>query len=191
MSVENWSMNMGYPSEWEATFTLADGKKIDLRPKQSTDTEMLWNMFSTLSEKSLSNLVPPFTRERIEGWTSDIDHDKVLTIVAVVREKDEQRIVGSATLSFNKNEIFKHKAELAIAVHDDYQNMAIGTLMLKHLLDIAKIKELRKVWLLVNTDNDRAVHLYKKVGFEIEGKLSKERYSESRFGDEYRMAVFF
>jgi ribosomal protein S18 acetylase RimI-like enzyme len=191
MSVENWSMNMGYPSEWEATFTLADGKKIDLRPKQSTDTEMLWNMFSTLSEKSLSNLVPPFTRERIEGWTSDIDHDKVLTIVAVVREKDEQRIVGSASLSFNKNEIFKHKAELAIAVHDDYQNMAIGTLMLKHLLDIAKIKGLRKVWLLVNTDNDRAVHLYKKVGFEIEGKLSKERYSESRFGDEYRMAVFF
>jgi diamine N-acetyltransferase len=69
--------------------------------------------------------------------------------------------------------------------------MAIGTLMLKHLLDIAKIKGLRKVWLLVNTDNDRAVHLYKKVGFEIEGKLSKERYSESRFGDEYRMAVFF
>jgi hypothetical protein len=102
MSVENWSMNMGYPSEWEATFTLADGKKIDLRPKQSTDTEMLWNMFSTLSEKSLSNLVPPFTRERIEGWTSDIDHDKVLTIVAVVREKDEQRIVGSASLSFIK-----------------------------------------------------------------------------------------
>jgi hypothetical protein len=75
---------------------------------------MLWNMFSTLSEKSVANLVPPFTRERIEGWTSNIDHDKVLTIVAVTREKDAQRIVGSASLSFNTQEIFKHKAELSI-----------------------------------------------------------------------------
>jgi putative acetyltransferase len=183
-------MNMGYPSAWETTFTLADGKKVDFRPKQSTDTEMLWNMFSTLSEKSLSNLVPPFTRERIEGWTSNIDYDKVLTIVAVIREKDEQRIVSSASLSFNKQEIFKHKAELGITVHDDYQNMGIGTAMLKHLLSIARMKKIRKVWLLINTDNDRAVHLYKKAGFEIEGKLSKERYFDGKFGDEYRMAIF-
>jgi putative acetyltransferase len=181
---------MGYPSVWETTFTLADGRKVDFRPKQSTDTEMLWNMFSTLSEKSLSNLVPPFTRKRIEGWTSKIDNDKVLTIVAVLREKDKQRIVGSASLSFNTLEIFKHKAELSITVHDDYQNKGIGTAMLKHLLSIARMKTLRKVWLLVNTDNDGAVHLYQKVGFEIEGKLSKERYSNGKFGDEFRMAVF-
>lgn len=181
---------MGYPAAWETTFTLADGKKVIFRPKQATDTEMLWNMFSTLSIKSVSNLVPPFTRERIEGWTSNIEYDKVLTIVAVVREKDEQRIVGSASLSFNAHEIFRHKAELSIAVRDDYQNMGIGTALLKHLLSIARMKTLRKVWLLVNTDNDRAVHLYKKAGFEIEGKLSKERYSDGRFGDEYRMAIF-
>jgi ribosomal protein S18 acetylase RimI-like enzyme len=181
---------MDYPSEWEIVFTARNGKKVDFRPKQSGDTEMLWKMFSTLSEKSLSNLVPPFTRERIEGWTSNIDYDKVLTIVAVIREKDEHRIVGSASLSFNTNEIFKHKAELSITVHDDHQNMGIGTAMLEHLLSIARMKKLRKVWLLVDTDNDRAVHLYKKVGFEIEGKLSKERCFDGKFGDEYRMAIF-
>mgnify|MGYP006266892031 CR=1 FL=1 len=62
--------------------------------------------------------------------------------------------------------------------------------MLRHLLSIARIKKLKKVCLLVNTDNDRVVHLYKKVGFEIEGKLSRERYFDGKFGDEYRMAIF-
>jgi len=59
-----------------------------------------------------------------------------------------------------------------------------------HMLDIARKKKLRKVWLLVNTDNDRAVHVYKKVGFEIEAKLCKERYVRGNYGDEYRMAIF-
>jgi len=183
-------MNMGYPSAWETIFTLADNKKVGFRPIQSTDTEMLWNMFSSLSEESLSNLVPPFTRERIEGWTSNIDYDEVLAIVAVVEEKNEQRIVGVASLNFNPQEVFKHKADLGITVHDNYQNMGIGTALLNHLLGIARMKKLRKVWLLVSTDNDKAVHMYKKAGFEIEGKLCKEIYFKGKYGDEYRMAVF-
>jgi hypothetical protein len=80
---------MNYPSEWETVFALKNGKKVNLRPEQSGDTEMLWKMFSTLSEKTVSNLVPPFTRERIERWTSNIDYDKVLAIVAVIEEKNE------------------------------------------------------------------------------------------------------
>ena len=75
---------MGYPSEWETVFTLKNGMKVNFRPEQSGDTEMLWRMFSTLSEKSLSNMVGPSTRERVEGWTSNIDYDKVLAIVAVI-----------------------------------------------------------------------------------------------------------
>ncbi len=181
---------MGYPSEWETVFTMKNGKKVSFRPKQSGDTEMLWEMFSTLSEKSLSNLAPPFTRERIEEWTSNIDYDKVLTIVAVMDKNSEQRIVGSASLSFNQREVFRHTAELGIAVHDSCQSMGIGSAMLKHLIDIAKMKKLTKVYLNVDADNDRAIHIYKKAGFEIEGKLRNEKYYKGQYSDEYRMAIF-
>ena len=180
---------MKYPTEWETVFTAKNGMKVEFRPKQSSDTEMLWNMFSTLSEDSVSNLIPPFTRERIEGWTSNIDYDEVLAIVAVIKEKNEQRIVGSASLKFNPNEHSKHKAELGITVHDEYQNMGIGTALVKHLLNIARMKKLIQVWLQVNTDNDIAVHIYKEAGFQIEGKLCKERYIKGKYRDEYRMAI--
>ncbi len=181
---------MAYPKEWETAFTAKNGKRVNFRPEKPSDTEMLWSMFSTLSEESLSNLIPPFTRERIESWTNNIDYDKVLPIVAVTKEKNNQRIIGSASLQFNPQEVFKHKAELGLTVHDNYQNMGIGTALLNHMLAIARTKKLRKVYLIVNTDNERAIHLYKKAGFEIEGKLSKEIYLKGKYGDEYRMAIF-
>jgi hypothetical protein len=92
---------MDYPSEWETEFTLKNGKRVSLRPTQSGDTEMLWRMFSMLSEKSLSNLASPFTRERVEGWTSDIDYDRVLTIVAVIDERSKGRIVAAVVITIS------------------------------------------------------------------------------------------
>jgi putative acetyltransferase len=180
---------MEYPTEWELIFTAKNGMKVEFRPKLSSDTEMLWEMFSTLSEDSVSNLIPPFTRERIEGWTTNIDYDEVLAIVAVIKENKKQRIVGSASLKFNPQEHSKHKAELGITVHDDYQNMGIGTALVKHLLNIARMKKLRKVWLQVNTNNNKAIHIYRNVGFQIEGKLIKERYINGKYRDEYKMAI--
>ena len=181
---------MDYPSEWETEFTAKNGKKVVFRPEQSGDTEMLWEMFSTLSEESVSNLIPPFTRERVESWTSNISYDEVLAIVAVIVNRDKQQIIGSASLKFNPQEALKHKAELGITVHDDYQNMGIGTALLNHLIDIARMKKLCKVWLLVSTDNNRAICIYKKAGFTIEGKLCKESCINGKYRDEYRMAHF-
>lgn len=75
-----------YPKEWKKEIVLKNGVHVLLRPELATDTEMLWKMFSTLSKASLENVVLPFTRERIEGWTSSIDYDKILPILALIRE---------------------------------------------------------------------------------------------------------
>jgi len=179
-----------YSKEWEKEIVLKNGVHVFLRPELATDTEMLWTMFSTLSKASLENLVLPFTRERIEGWTSNLDYGKVLPILALIREGTGQRIVGSASLHFRSDAALKHRAELGITVHDDYQDKGLGTAMINHLLEIAHKKGLKKLFLRVNTENARAIHVYEKCGFEIEARLRMERYQNGRFGDEYRMAIF-
>lgn len=102
---------------------------------------MLWKLFQTLSEKSLSNLIPQFTKEMIEDWTSNIDYDKILAIVAFTQDNQEEKIVTDAALRFNPQEILKHKAELAITVQDDYQHIGIGSALIEHLLKIARNKK--------------------------------------------------
>jgi putative acetyltransferase len=180
---------MEHPNEWKTVFTTKNGEKVVFRPEQSSDTEMLWEMFSTLSEASKSNLIPPFTRERIESWTQNINYDEVLAIVVVVKKKSGQQIIGSASLKFHPQEALKHKAELGITVHDIYQNMGIGTALLKHLISIARLKKLKKIYLNVSVANDRAINLYKKVGFKVEGKLCKESLINGEYRDEYRLAL--
>jgi RimJ/RimL family protein N-acetyltransferase len=180
---------VNYPEGWEKIIMLKNGVRVLLRPELSTDTEMLWQMFSTLSEASLDHLVTPFTYERIEGWTSNIDYDKSLPILALVEENGKQRVVSSATLSFFAVEAFRHKAELGVTVHDDFQNFGLGTVLVNFMLDIARMKGLKKVYLLVNTDNARAIHVYEKCGFRIEATLRKEFY-KGRLRDDFRMAIF-
>jgi putative acetyltransferase len=183
-------LSTSYPSVWERKIMLRDGRRVLLRPELPTDSEMLWEMFSTLSQTSLDNLVEPFTRQRIEGWTSNIDYDKNLPVLALVEEKGKSRVIGSASLSFHSTEANRHKAELGITVHDDYQNRGLGTIMINHLLNTARQKALKKVYLLVNADNSRAIHVYEKCGFKIEAKLEKEHSREGRLRDDYRMAIF-
>lgn len=181
---------MTYPPEWSAVFTAKNCKSVLFRPTQSDDTEMLWQMFSTLSEATISNLVPPFPRERIEGWTSNINPDVVLAIAAVVEEEGVKRVIGVSSLKFYPEVAFKHKADLGITVHDEFQNFGIGTALLSHMIALAKMRRLRKVCLTVHTKNLRAISLYKKMGFEIEGTLKKEMFFNNRFTDDYRMALF-
>lgn len=179
-----------YPEEWTKTITLNNGLKVFLRPEILTDTEMLWEMFSTLSKESLAFLVHPFPRERIEGWTSNIDYSKNLTILASIEENRKERVIGSSSLKFHSQKSTRHKAVLGITVHDDYQNQGLGTLMVKHLIGISLKMGLKKIYLRVDTENSKAIRVYEKCGFKIEAKLEKEDYVDGKFRDDYRMAIF-
>jgi hypothetical protein len=101
-----------YSKKWENEILLKNGKKVVLRPELPTDTEMLWEMFSTLSKASLDNLVERLTRERIEGWTNNIDYGKNLPILAMVEEEKKARIIGPASLSFYSTEANKTRQSL-------------------------------------------------------------------------------
>jgi putative acetyltransferase len=178
---------MSYPASWEKIFVARNGETIHFRPEQAADTEMLWSMYSTLSEATVSNLMPPFTRERVEGWTKNIDYSKVLAIAALT---GDARIVATASLQFNLQEALQHKAELGITVHDSYQKMGVGTALLKHVLDIAKERGLKNIHLIVRVDNERAICLYSKFGFKVEGTFHNEMCLNGRYVDDYRMALF-
>jgi len=118
---------------------------------------------------------------------------RALAIVAVVEEPDSRRrIVAVATLGFQQGVARRHRGEFDIVVHDDYQGQSLGTLLTQHMIDLARERGLRKVYLKTSTQNIRAIHVYKKMGFRIEGRLIMEHYHHRRqeFSDDFRMAIF-
>ena len=176
----------------EKLVALKDDSEVFFRPSTSQDFEMVWDMFSTLSEESLRFLPHPFIKEEIEHMMININYEELLPIVAVVEEPDaRRRIVAVATLGFQQGVSRKHRAEFDIVVHDDYQGRGLGTMLTQYMIDLARERGLRKVYLKTFTQNLRAIHVYEKLGFRIEGRLVMEHYHLLRqeFGDDFRMAI--
>ena len=172
--------------------TLKDGTKVHLRPSVKEDYENVWEMFSSLSKETLRFLPMRFTRERVGEWFKEMDYEKVLPILGIVWENGEERVIADASLEFSKLESRRHRAELGITVHDDYQGRGLGTEIIRHLIEIARSKCIKKLELLVVAKNERAIHLYERMGFIKEGHLRMNHYSyiTDDYGDDIPMALF-
>jgi putative acetyltransferase len=89
-----------------------------------------------------------------------------IAIAAMVGET----FVGEAELTPFKGRR-AHAGSLAIGVHDAWQRRGIGNVLMTELLDLAdNWLGLRRVELTVFADNDAALALYRKFGFDIEAR---------------------
>jgi ribosomal-protein-alanine N-acetyltransferase len=66
-----------------------------------------------------------------------------------------------------------------IAVKEEYRGQGIGDLLLEGLINIAVEKEMIGLTLEVRVGNEKAMKLYSKHGFKVEG-LRKNYYSDTR-----------
>lgn len=83
----------------------------------------------------------------------------------------------------------RHAAGIGMAVHDRWQGRGVGTALLRAGLDLADSwLNVIRLELHVFTDNERAIALYRRFGFEVEGTLRKYAYRAGRFDDAYLMA---
>ena len=78
-----------------------------------------------------------------------------------------------------------------MGVAQDCQGQGIGTQLLTALLDLAdNWMNLQRVELTVFSDNEPAMALYRKLGFEEEGLLRRYALRDGVFVDAYSMARF-
>jgi RimJ/RimL family protein N-acetyltransferase len=88
---------------------------------------------------------------------------------------DEGELIGTGAVSVVSGKPrFAHRSEIAISVRKDYWGKGIGTGIMNILMDFAKKSGAEVLELEVRSDNEAAISLYKKFGFEKIG--TNERY---------------
>ncbi|NEU05397.1 MULTISPECIES: GNAT family N-acetyltransferase [Clostridium] len=127
---------------------------------------------------------------RIEGIVNNLsDNDHM--IVAEIQEDDVLKVVGVANLSVNKSNRVRHSASIGIMIRREYQGKGIGRTLMENLIDLAdNWLMLVRAELGVFTDNEKAINLYKSLGFEIEGKRKYAVIKNGKYEDEYIMARY-
>jgi putative acetyltransferase len=81
-------------------------------------------------------------------------------------------VVGQLALHTNPNRPRRHHVgSIGMAVRDDWQGKGVGTALMQAAIDLAdKWLNLSRLELEVYIDNEPAVRLYRKFGFQVEGK---------------------
>ena len=132
--------------------------------------------------------IPSERIKRNEDFITNLDHNAHI-MVAVTKNLDgEEMLIGSAGLHICANPRQRHSAHLGIMVHKNYQGMGVGTKLMETLIDLAdNWLMLVRIELTVFTDNERAISLYKKFGFEIEGTTRKSAIRNGEYADNFVM----
>ena len=82
-------------------------------------------------------------------------------------------------------------AELYIFLHPGFFSKGLGSEFLKCLLSYSACElNLRKVFLFVTADNEKAVKYYERNGFEVEGVLRKHVWFRGDYRDRMIMSIF-
>jgi RimJ/RimL family protein N-acetyltransferase len=164
------------------------GERVYLRGVGPEDAE---SFITWLSDPDVRRLL---MRQRPLSIAEELDYikrvsasDTDLLLGIVLRDGD--RLIGGTGLH-NIDARCRH-ASFGISIGDkDYWDRGYGTeatrLLLAHCFDTLN---LNKVWLHVYEFNPRAVHVYEKLGFRVEGRLRQHTFFEGRYWDVISMGV--
>jgi len=160
-----------------------------IRPVKDGDGAGINNLrrMAGVFENTLS--IPSERIKQSEARIANME-ENVHSFVAVSQDNDgNEIIIGNAGLYVFANPRKRHSAGIGISVHKDFQGMGIGTKLMQSLLDIAdNWLMLIRVELSVFADNEKAIALYEKFGFSVEGTMKKAGIRNGAYVDEFIMA---
>jgi len=138
-----------------------------------------WKGNRSLADKIMSN-TQVLDQNSAQKWLKKNEEDKNQVIKGIFHLNHDQNIfVGIVRLMFI--DFYSKTAELGIFIgEDDLRGKGIGGEALRLILNYAFLKlELNKVYLRVTETNSKAINLYKKYNFKVEGRLKEHYYNLS------------
>lgn len=167
--------------------------RVSLRKARVGDLEQLAENTQSVADEGKYIFTERVTEERKRSMERLIKDAGCLVIVAEVGAGGRrQKIVGNLTMTkYGDVEKARHVRVLGMLLIDGYRGMGVGTRLMTRALDWAKVQDgVEKVILGVFSDNTRALHLYEKFGFKVEGVRKSQYYIGGKHADEIDMALF-
>ena len=165
-------------------FSAKDGRKVILRTPRWEDLDDLLELINSLIEEGAEiDMDAKKTREEEVDWLAGalarLEKWEELYVVAEV----DGKIVASSSVRKRKFRWESHVGDLGIIIKSGYRDAGIGTEMMKTLIDQARAMGLKILTLTVFATNERAIHVYEKVGFKETGRIPKEICRNGKYID--------
>lgn len=145
--------------------TLRDGSQVTIRPIDRRDIELERLFIESLSPEArryrfLYTIATP--SEAMLKRLTDIDPEREAALIAVTEEGIHEREVGIARFC----RVPDGRAEVAVAVSDDWRHRGLATLLMQRLIAIARDRGIRALYSTDSTGNQPMRELAASLGFE-------------------------
>lgn len=153
-------------ARYSAAETLRDGRTIEIRALKPTDRDELRQTIGRMSNQSIYRRFFSAKRnfsDQEVAYYVDVDFVNHVALVALLEEKAHYSIIGGARYVVSE----PGTAEVAFAVDDAHQGQGIGTLLMKHLVGIARLSMLRALFAEVLQSNLAMLKVFEKSGLIV------------------------
>ena len=145
--------------------TLRDRSHVLIRPIKPQDKAAERAFIEGLSAQArrfrfLGQMRSP-SEDLVERFT-DIDYVNEVGFVAVTPDDGREKIVGVSRYSADESGL---RCECAVTVSDEWQNKGLGTLLMKHLIEVARSRGIHSMASIDAAENVQMSDLARFLGF--------------------------
>ncbi len=162
-----------------------DVSLIIYRLAGETDLDQVYDLYMDKTSNPFLTF-DPMDQQAFTEKFQELLKTKTLNVATLNEE-----IIGSYRL-IRKTDRQAHTTYLGgFVVKTSFKGKGIGTRLLKHIKEEGPNNGIKRFELTVDLNNEGAISLYKKVGFEIEGiiRMSYKLSATNKYYDEYLMGL--
>lgn len=165
---------------------MSSGQTIKIRPLEREDLSFVHALDND------ANIMRYWFEEPYEAFVELVDlYDKH------IHDQSERRfIIDNGGTSIGLVELIEidyvhRRAEFQIIIDPEHQCKGYACEATRLAMEYAfSVLNLYKLYLVVDNENKKAMHIYSKMGFEVEGVLKQEFFVNGQYRDVTRMCVF-
>jgi GNAT superfamily N-acetyltransferase len=145
---------------------LRDGTPVEIRPINRWDASRERDFIEDLSVESryfrfLQDLKHP-SPELVKRFT-EVDQQRDVALAALIGSGDDLRIIGVSRYSLCDAD--SGLCECAVVVADEWQRKGLGTLLMRHLIEVARERGVKRLYSMDLTENQSMQELATHLGF--------------------------
>jgi GNAT superfamily N-acetyltransferase len=149
---------------------LKDGTAIAIRAIRPDDSGRLLEAFAHLDRQSIYTRFfshkAGLTDAELKQYT-DVDFDRVVALVATTGTGDRQTLIAGGRYVRDDAQAPARRAEVAFTTEEDYQGRGLASLLLAHLVRIARRKGVSRFEAYVLAENQSMLSVFRRSGLPM------------------------
>jgi RimJ/RimL family protein N-acetyltransferase len=155
---------------YEVNALLKDGQKVTIRAIRPDDKEHILEAFPELNKNSLYLRFFKFKKDISDEelmFLTEVDFIHHMALVVFTRVNDKDKLIGGGRYITYDDPAKSHRAEVAFLVHDNYHGQGIATIIMKHLVIIARSHGISEFEADVMPENKSMLSVFSHAGLTM------------------------